>query len=301
MSSVAAARAASAAHTFPSRPIALFIGGTSGIGQGTVEAFARSTKGNAHIIVCGRSRAAADSIIASFPKPANGATHEFVQCDVSLMRNVHATTESLLARLPKLNYLFISTGILTVSGRNETEEGIDLKLATHYYSRWKFINELTPLLQKAADAGEDAKVMAVLAAGKNTPVDLDDLGLKKTFSLRKAAMQGPAYNDLMVEEFAARHPDIAFTHAYPGAVRTSLINPTSGIMKYTLAPVLIVLVYPFSLSLQESGEYMLRGLLSSEKGANYKGPKAEDVIRNSSSTPETRQKLWDHTLETTSV
>ncbi|KII87958.1 hypothetical protein PLICRDRAFT_42507 [Plicaturopsis crispa FD-325 SS-3] len=300
MSSLAAVRAANAAHAFPPRPVALFIGGTSGIGQGTVEAFARSTKGNAHIIICGRNRAAADSIIASFPKPAN-VTHEFVQCDVSLMRNVHATTDSLLARLPKLNYLFTSTGIMNLNGRTETEEGIDVKLAAHYYSRWKFINELLPLLQKAADAGEDAKVMSMFSAGGNGQIDLDDLGLKKTYSVRKAAVQGPTYNDLMVEDFAGRHPDVAFTHAYPGGVRTPLLRTTKGVAKYTIGPVIHALLYPFTISQEESGEYMLRGLLSSEKGVNYKGSRAEDLGRNPSSTPEARKKLWDHTVEATNV
>jgi NAD(P)-dependent dehydrogenase (short-subunit alcohol dehydrogenase family) len=37
-------------------PVAVFVGGTSGIGQATAEAFARHTKGNAHIIICGRNR-----------------------------------------------------------------------------------------------------------------------------------------------------------------------------------------------------------------------------------------------------
>ena len=37
-------------------PVALFVGGTSGIGQGAVEAFAKYTNGNAHVIICGRNR-----------------------------------------------------------------------------------------------------------------------------------------------------------------------------------------------------------------------------------------------------
>ncbi|KAJ6467045.1 hypothetical protein DFH09DRAFT_929905, partial [Mycena vulgaris] len=40
-------------------PVAIFVGGKSGIGQGMAEAFARHTKGNAHIVLVGRNRAAA--------------------------------------------------------------------------------------------------------------------------------------------------------------------------------------------------------------------------------------------------
>lgn len=57
-----------------------------------------------------------------------------------------------------------------------------------------------PLLQKAKDAGEDAKVMTVLSAGVEAgPIDLDDLGLKKTFSLYNASRAMSSYNDVMVK------------------------------------------------------------------------------------------------------
>jgi hypothetical protein len=47
---------AASCSQFSAVPVALFIGGTSGIGRGTAEAFARHTKGNAHIIICGTNR-----------------------------------------------------------------------------------------------------------------------------------------------------------------------------------------------------------------------------------------------------
>lgn len=181
-------------------PVALFVGGTSGIGRGTVQAFAKHTKGNAHIIICGRNRASAEELIASFPKPTSAeAKHEFLECDVTRMKNVQAATQSLLERLPKLNYLAITCGIFTFKGRDETEEGIDTKLAIHYYARWKFIKDLLPLIQKAKDAGEDSKVLTVLAAGVGGKIDVDDLGLKKNFSVTAAGLQGPSYNDVMIK------------------------------------------------------------------------------------------------------
>ena len=181
-------------------PVALFVGGTSGIGRGTAQAFAKYTKGNAHIIICGRNRDAAESLIASFPKPTSPeAKHEFVQCDVTRMKNVRATTQSLIERLPKLNYLAITCGIFAFRGRDETEEGIDTKMAVHYYARWKFINDLIPLIQKAKDAGEDSKVLSVLAAGAGGKIDVNDLGLKKHFSVAAAGLQVPSYNDVMVK------------------------------------------------------------------------------------------------------
>jgi hypothetical protein len=74
---------------------------------------------------------------------------EFVHCDATTMHHVHATTMDLLACLPKINFLILSTGVVNMQGRSETEEGIDKKLALDYYAWWKFIHDLMPLLRKA--------------------------------------------------------------------------------------------------------------------------------------------------------
>jgi NAD(P)-dependent dehydrogenase (short-subunit alcohol dehydrogenase family) len=200
MPSLSAVRAFNAAFSPSYTPVAIFVGGTSGIGRGMAEAFARHTKGNAHIVLVGRNRAAAESILATFPQPTiAGATHEFVECDVTLMKNVHRVASELRARIPRINFLVPTPGVLTMNGRNETAEGIDRKLAVHYYGRWRFIRDLIPALESAQDAGEDAKIISVLGAGDGGKIDLDDLGLKKSFSLSNAAAAAPTYNDLMIK------------------------------------------------------------------------------------------------------
>jgi hypothetical protein len=89
--------------------------------------------------------AAANSIFKGMPPATDGGSYEFTPCDVSLMKNIHATTSELLARLPKLNYLVLTSGFLGMGGRDDTEEGIDRKLALHYYARWKFTNDVYDL------------------------------------------------------------------------------------------------------------------------------------------------------------
>jgi NAD(P)-dependent dehydrogenase (short-subunit alcohol dehydrogenase family) len=200
MSSLSSVRASNAAFSPPNLPIALFVGGTSGIGQATAQAFARSTNGETHIIICGRNRSAAESTIASFPKSSH-SQYEFVECDVSLLKNVHTTTSELLTKIPKLNFIVLSPGYLTskLKDREDTSEGLPKKLVTDYYARWKFIYELMPLLKKAKEAGEDAKVLSVLAAGKGGAIDLEDLGMEKEYSLLKEMGNAATYNDLMIE------------------------------------------------------------------------------------------------------
>lgn len=206
MPSLSVVRNSNASYTPSYVPIIVITGGTSGIGQGLAQVFANYVHGKAHIILVGRNRVAAESIIASLPKSTtttttttgSESTYEFISCDVTLMKNVHALAKDLSARLPKINFLVHSAGVFGFGGRRETEEGIDEKLASRYYSRWVLTNDLLPLLRKAREAGEPASVLSVLGAGMAPEIDIDDLGLKKTYSGLKSMLQSLSYNDLMV-------------------------------------------------------------------------------------------------------
>ena len=187
------------------RPVAIFVGGTSGVGQGLAEDFARHRMGRAHIVVVGRNEQAANEILTRTrslldpPDQEVNWTHEFVQCDLTLMRNVHAASKEILTRYPKINYLLMTPGFFSTAGREETDEGLDKKLAVHYYGRWKFIDELLPALRKAKDEGEDVRVMSVFSAGFGSQVDLNDIGLEKTYTIWNAGRAAATYNDLMIE------------------------------------------------------------------------------------------------------
>ena len=333
MPSLSAARAANARFSPSYVPVAVFVGGTAGIGKAIAQAFARHTRGNAHIVLVGRNKAAADAVIASFPKPpdiasdANSSTsetrakHEFVACDATLMKNVDATTSLLRARLPKLNYLVMSAGIFNLKGRDETEEGIDKRMALEYYARWKFTRDLAPLLQRARDAGEDGKVMTVLSAGSGQPVDETDFALKNNYGLMREAAVVGTYNDAMVmvrlgfvdvqmrrmlttpllygQSFAERYPDASFIHVHPGLVRTQMLQ-NSHWAWWAVYPLLNAVLYPCSVSEEEAGELLLNGMLQTGKGSarlNWKGDDIGDKGLHAGSA-DMRRRLWEHTEET---
>ncbi|KAJ7079302.1 NAD-P-binding protein [Mycena belliarum] len=303
MPSFSAVRAFNAAFAPAYTPVAIFVGGTSGIGQGMAEAFARHTKGNAHIVLVGRNRAAAEAILATFPKPtAPGVTHEFVACDVTLMKNVRRVAGELRARLPTVNFLVLTPGVMTTNGRNETEEGIDRKLAVHYYGRWRFIRDLLPALEAAHAAGQDAKVMSVLGAGYGGAIDLEDLGLKRTFSLPNAAAAAPTYTDIAVNDFAARYPGLSFLHASPGAVRSGLLKASDS-RSLRAANVLIPLLAPFSYSVEQAGEHQLYALLKAGPGAARTNGRGDDIGLTKAyyGSPEAMARLWKHTEDATAA
>ncbi|KAF8693098.1 KR domain, partial [Rhizoctonia solani] len=262
MPSLSIVRAANLVSVPKYQPTALFVGGTSGIGQAIAETLVQVTGGKSHIILCGRNKTAADKVFEKLPKNLD-SKYEFEQCDATLMSNVRNTTSSLVERLPKLNYLVLSPGFVSLKGRDETSEGIDRKLALNYYARWKFIYDLMPLLEKAKERGEDARVLTVLSSGTNSKIDENDLDLKRGYGLKAAADSATAMNDFMVEDFAAQYPDIAFVHAHPGLVRTPSFHWSIRLF----API----IYLMSVSPADCAQWMLNGLLDPKfaKGPSF--------------------------------
>ncbi|KAH8833099.1 NAD-P-binding protein [Flagelloscypha sp. PMI_526] len=282
-------------------PVAIFVGGTSGIGQAMAETFAKYTQGNAHIIIVGRNKAAADSVISTFPKPtSSSAKHEFIQADVSLMANVHSTTAQLLSTLPKINFLVLTAGVFPTGDRKETSEGIDKSLALNYYSRFALTYDLLPLLKKAEESEEDAKVYTVLAAGMGLKINLDDLGLKKTFS-SSTSNQCASYLDGAFREFSLRNSSktLTFGHSYPGVVATDILkNSDSGSLRFLNTWVLPVFK-PLLTSPKDAGEIQLYGMLNYTGGFKRIDAKGDDIGNKNdfAESEDVRKKVWEHSLK----
>lgn len=192
-------------------PVGVFVGGTSGVGEAMLKRLGQSLNGNIHLIIVGRNKAAAERTFASLPKSSRGASvlREFVHCDATLMANIEVASDSIKqlvndAAGGKIHFLVNSAGYATFLPVDPTKDGLDDQMVMRYYGRWKFIDELLPLLQKARDAGEPARVMSVLAGGhlfKGT-LNVDDMGLKKTWTWTRSfknLLWSSAYNDMMIE------------------------------------------------------------------------------------------------------
>ncbi|KAJ7249821.1 NAD-P-binding protein [Mycena rebaudengoi] len=289
------ARAFNAAFAPSYTPVGIFVGGTSGIGQGIAEAFARHTKGNSHIVLVGRNRAAAEAIIARFPKPSvPGIKHEFVECDSKLVKNVKKTAAELLTRFPRINFLVLSAGAVSTKPYDESEEGIDRRLA--------FIYDLMPGLRAAKAAGEDAKVISILKAGSGGPIDPDNFGLKKNFSFGTFKNEIPAYHDAMIESFAEQEPEMTFLHSYPGTVITGLWNAADSAIIRSFAWLYQAWLYPFSIALETCGECQLYGLLKSGPGADRIDATGESIGKQGYHIVEkAKQTLWKHTVDATAL
>lgn len=159
----------------------------------------------------------------------------------------------LSRREKKINQLFLTAGYLTLRGRNETIEGLDRKMAVNYYARIRFILNLMPLLTVASEANELSRVITVLAAGSEGDIRLDDLDLQHNFTLHACLAHCVVLSDFMIEEFAKRHPGTAFSHSYPGTVKTGIATELSGPVRLAVK-VLYSVLTPWILNVKESGE-----------------------------------------------
>ena len=96
--------------------VAVFVGGTSGIGEATLKALC--SRGNHRVYIVGRNKSAATSIITSCRDSNPNCQVEFLQQDVSLLRDIDRLCEALSQRESAIDLLFMSQGYLSVRGRN---------------------------------------------------------------------------------------------------------------------------------------------------------------------------------------
>ncbi|ETS80892.1 hypothetical protein PFICI_08421 [Pestalotiopsis fici W106-1] len=266
---------------------ALVVGGTSGIGYGIACRIAQEAK-SATVIISGRTK----------PSDIPHANIEFRKLDASSMSAIKTYTDAYKSsQEPKLDLLVLTQGIMTMTGRAETPEGIDRKMALHYYGRQQLIRELLPALQ------DDAKVLIVLGTmGSPDNLNWTDLDLKSSFGVSAAAQHCMAMNDAMIQYYAEQQKQTGktrhFVHASPGVVNTSL----GGELPWYLRGSARILSTLLGVSPQVCGERMLKGTyecatLSEKQGRywSYMDSKGKPVKNKASWDDEQTQKVASHT------
>lgn len=204
--------------TFPTRLVALFVGGTSGIGEATLKKFAQySQQPRAYFV--GRSQDAADRIVADCKVLNPSGEYIFMKSDVSLIRVVDEVCKEVIAKEKCLNLLFLSQGVLTMD-RSETSEHVHLLTALNYYSRLRFITNLLPLIQSPASAAF-RRIVTVGGGGKEGPIDAADFPALRV-PLPKLRPHLTTLITLGLESVAKIAPEVSFIHDYPGSVITGL-------------------------------------------------------------------------------
>ncbi|KAI1068826.1 hypothetical protein LB507_006304 [Fusarium sp. FIESC RH6] len=213
--------------SLPQNLTAVFLGATSGIGRSTVKQLAIATDGKSPTIyIVGRSASAATSLIAELRQSNPSAAVEFIERDVSLVKEADAAMQEISKLETKVDILFMSVGFMSFEGRKETREKLEPSLTTRFYSRVRAIQVLLPLLNRS----ENPHVTNVLAGGQEGPLVEDDLDLAKpgNFGVASSANQAATMLTLILERLAQENPKISFVHAFPGLTATPLLSRGSG-------------------------------------------------------------------------
>jgi NAD(P)-dependent dehydrogenase (short-subunit alcohol dehydrogenase family) len=290
--------------------VALCAGATNGIGKGIAYKLAEL---NANVAIIARKPELGKQIISDLRSISPKGQYEVIPCEATSMKSISNACAEFDQKFDKLNFLVLSQGKAMSGGRDETSEGIDKKMALHYYGRVLFIKKLGETLRKTALV-EDVRVLSVLSGGRHSAYDnLDDLALKKSCGLQNAANAAGFYNDLALDQFSrdfsAVEQRVSFIHAYPGWVSTGYADD----MPFPLNKITKLLTH-FATPADECGTMMVNNaLLGDHMGPvvrkalnvgqpvpagfhtmNPKGEKSKLTDRHSDAM---REAVWRHTNE----
>lgn len=244
----------------PPSPVLVFVGGTSGIGLSTLRALlTHAPTLTPRVYLIGRSSTAASQITSDFQILNPNATITFLQSDVSLLKNVDDVCATIREKEDKVNLLFMTCGFFTInSARQDTSEGLDRKLALHYYARARFIQNLASLLSAASkiQSPTHSRVISILDSrmGLNASPNFSDLALEESgaYGLASAAAHACAMNTWSMERWAKTLPGTTFIHGFPGTVRTG-VGRELGTLGNAMFGFMGTLLKPLFVDLKESG------------------------------------------------
>jgi NADP-dependent 3-hydroxy acid dehydrogenase YdfG len=97
--------------TFPNGLVAVFVGGTSGVGEYTLKALAKyAGKIKLRVYIVGRSQDAASRIIDECKQLNSSGEYEFIAADVSLLNSVDEVCRQVKSKEIAINILFETQG-----------------------------------------------------------------------------------------------------------------------------------------------------------------------------------------------
>jgi hypothetical protein len=125
------------------------------------------------------------------------------------------------------------------------------------------------------------------------------MALEKNYSLFVGLNHASSFTDLVIQYLASQpeNANVSFIHAFPGIVRTSIAN---GLPCYIRLPVKAFNALGFGISPEECAEFMIHGMLGTEKGWRCIDEKSETVPNKEAPNEEMLKKVWEHTCEITS-
>jgi NAD(P)-dependent dehydrogenase (short-subunit alcohol dehydrogenase family) len=203
---------------------ALISGGTSGIGLSIAKNLIAS---NYKVVLIGSNGPKGKLIEASlnekYPKQV-----EFVQLDLSSLRDTKKFTTDFISKNAKLDLLVNTAGIFSTN-RIVTSEGFEKTFAVGYLSAYLLSTQLAGILEKA-EYGRIANVAGIKSMIMKKKLDFDDLSFSKNYSMINTAATTihakTVLTEILAEKYANQGIDVNSFH--PGAVKSDLAKKLEG-------------------------------------------------------------------------
>jgi len=250
--------------------VAVFVGGTSGIGETTLKQFAKhAVKPRVYFI--GRSQEAGDRIKAECKKLNSEGEFIFIKKEMSLLKNVDEVCEVIKSKEKSINILFLTMGTLQTGIK--TEEGLHYAAALVVYCRHRFICNLLPLLQNATSL---RRVVTVFIATMEGYIDKENF---QGWNRGLMAQRGHAASlvSLALEKHAKDAPEVSFIHNFPGPVKSGITRGTGGALQSIFRGLYMLLGSLVQIPFVDAGERHVFLATSAKYPAAKKGRRADGV------------------------
>ncbi|KAH8763979.1 hypothetical protein F5882DRAFT_453266 [Hyaloscypha sp. PMI_1271] len=251
--------------------VCVFAGATSGIGASTLERMATMLHSPTFYVI-GRSAA---RFVAQHTKLATlnpNCKIAFLEADVSLLSDVDVLCKQIVQAEKKMDYLYMSPGLMPLNGAQYTKEHLDAGFTLSYYSRMRLVSNLLPLLRTSSRP----VILSVLNAGAEKPLLETDFGLAQNWSFT-ALLNHTVTMTSLAFSYLSQDPsnkDITFLHSAPGLVKTEIFSKLqapegSRLLWRVLLPVIkgaagLMYWMMMAVSVEESGERQALLLVSEE-------------------------------------
>ncbi|KAF2875856.1 hypothetical protein BDV95DRAFT_562768 [Massariosphaeria phaeospora] len=262
--------------------VAVFAGGTSGIGKLTLAELAGlGTSFKAYVVGRKESERSFKTFIGDLHQTNPNAEIIWVEGEISLLSEVKRICDHIKTLESRIDLFFLTAGYAPFEGRKNTPEGLDVSHSLSFYSRICFIENLLPLLR----ASETARVVSVHSGGFEyaNALNVNDLNLEQpgAFGPMITQLHMGIMGTLTLERLAEaeENQSVVFIHSHPGIVRTGNLFRGWGegwwgpwFAAIFMDPILMLLAF----SLKESAERYLYQVTSGAIGG--KGPTLPGIV-----------------------
>jgi NAD(P)-dependent dehydrogenase (short-subunit alcohol dehydrogenase family) len=220
--------------------VALVTGGTDGIGKAIAHVLAAQ---GFHVAIVGSNANKGAAAVRELRRASGHQQVEFLQADLSLMRNVDRLAAEVRERWSQLHYLVLCAGIMR-GQQMLTAEAIETNFAVNYLGRFVLTQALLSRLAAGGLAGRAARILVISGAAPEGRIQYQDVNLTGRFGILRAVSQFCGANDLFALEQARRlcatalSPSVTITVLKVGAVRTNIRAQFPARMKL-LVPLVI--------------------------------------------------------------